>query len=81
MLLNGSEEEIKENSKIPVGLVGTLFVKSKTIVKDSDIGKFVVSDGDGYGKAKKTYKIGTSIGKIIGINKINNTYRVILYLN
>lgn len=81
MLLNGTEDEIQEGDKIPVGLVGTLFVKAKKSVDESDIGKFVVSDGDGYAKAKKKYKNGTCVGKIIGINKINNTYRVILYLH
>lgn len=83
-LLNGSEEEIRDGLKIPVGLVGTLYVDSEDIVDDKNIHRFVCSGKDGKarvipkGKAHK-YE-GCVVGKIIGVNKEKNQYKIIISL-
>ena len=43
-LLNGSEEDVKEGKKIPVGLAGSLWVDSKDKVERYNIGNLVCSD-------------------------------------
>ena len=83
-LLNGSEEEIENGSKIPIGLAGTLYVDSEDIVDDKNIHRFVCSGKDGKarvipkGKAHK-YE-GCVVGKIIGVNKEKNQYKIIISL-
>ena len=83
-LLNSSEEEIENGSKIPIGLVGTLYVDSEDIVDDKNIHRFVCSGKDGKarvipkGKAHK-YE-GCVVGKIIGVNKEKNQYKIIISL-
>ena len=65
-LLNGSEEDIEEGKKIPVGMAGQLYVDSKDIVDINNIGKFVGSDDEGYAKVlSDDFKSGTVVCKII----------------
>lgn len=47
MLLGGTNEDVANNKKIPIGLAGTLYVESNDSVSKDDIGKFVVSRGGG----------------------------------
>ncbi|HOH95490.1 MAG TPA: hypothetical protein PK612_04960, partial [Bacilli bacterium] len=48
-MLGGTEEEIENGKKIPVGIAGKLYVDSKDIVDINNIGKFVGSDDEEYG--------------------------------
>ena len=83
-LLNGSEEEIRNGSKIPVGLVGTLFVDSENMVDDQFINRFVCSGKEGKARiipVGEAYKYeGSIVGKIIDINKEKNQYKIIISL-
>ena len=83
-LLNSSEEEIENGSKIPVGLAGTLYVDSEDIVDERNIHRLICAGKDGKarvipkGKAHK-YE-GCVVGKIIGVNKEKNQYKIIISL-
>lgn len=83
-LLNGSEEEIRNGSKIPVGLAGTLYVDSEEVVDEKNIHRFVCSGKDGKARVipkGKAYKYeGCIVGKIIGVNKEKNQYKIIISL-
>jgi len=83
-LLNGSEEEIRDGLKIPVGLVGTLFVDAEDMVDDQFMNRFVCSGKDGKARivpVGEVYKYeGSIVGKIININKEKNQYKIILNL-
>jgi len=83
-LLNGSEEEIRDGLKIPVGLVGTLFVDAEDMVDDQFMNRFVCSGKDGKARivpVGEAYKYeGSIVGKIININKEKNQYKIILNL-
>lgn len=80
VLLGGDMANIMNGNKIPVGLAGTLYVDTMTPVSNNDIGMFLTSTGGGYGSPKANPEPGTSVGKIIGIDKINNRYKVLLCL-
>lgn len=56
MLLGGTNEDITNNKKIPIGLAGTLYVESNDNVSKDDIGKFVVSRGGG-GTRKQYHRL------------------------
>lgn len=77
-LLGGSQEEIDSGLKIPVGLAGTLMVDSEEKVNDSHLGYFIGSSGNG--KAVITEEHGCIVGKIIGVDEVNNRYKVIITL-
>lgn len=80
-MLGGTEEEIENGKKIPVGIAGKLYVDSKDIVDINNIGKFVGSDDEGYAKVlDDNFKSGTVVGKIIGIDKENNRYKLLLVI-
>lgn len=83
-LLNGSEEEIRDGLKIPVGLVGTLFVDAEDMVDDQFMNRFVCSGKDGKARivpVGEVYKYeGSIVGKIININKEKNQYKIIISL-
>ena len=80
-MLGGTEEEIENGKKIPVGIAGKLYVDSKDIVDINNIGKFVGSDDEGYAKVlSDDFKSGTVVGKIIGIDKENNRYKLLLVI-
>lgn len=80
-MLGGTEEEIENEKKIPVGIAGKLYVDSKDIVDINNIGKFVGSDDEGYAKVlSDDFKSGTVVGKIIGIDKENNRYKLLLVI-
>ena len=80
-MLGGTEEEIENGKKIPVGIAGKLYVDSKDIVDINNIGKFVGSDDEGYAKVlSDDFKSGTVVGKIIGINEETNQYKLLLVL-
>ena len=80
-MLGGTEEEIENGKKIPVGIAGKLYVDSKDIVDIKNIGKFVGSDDEGYAKVlSDDFKSGTVVGKIIGIDKENNRYKLLLVI-
>ena len=80
-MLGGTEEEIENGKKVPVGIAGKLYVDSKDIVDINNIGKFVGSDDEGYAKVlSDDFKSGTVVGKIIGIDKENNRYKLLLVI-
>ena len=79
-LLNGSEEDVKEGKKIPVGLAGSLWVDSKDKVERYNIGNLVCSDHEGYAKVLFYPTIGINVGKIIDIDEENNRYKVLISL-
>lgn len=80
-LLNGSEEDIEEGKKIPVGVAGQLYVESAENVDIDNIGKFVGSSDKGLAKVlDDNFKSGTVVGKIIGIDKENNRYKLLLVI-
>lgn len=78
ILINGTDEDVYDGTKIPVGLAGTLYVKSNKLVEFSDIGKMLVSDNNGYGISTLKPKLNTVVGKIIGIDKEQNRYKVLI---
>jgi hypothetical protein len=79
-MMGATQDEIDNNEKIPVGLAGVLYVDSIDAVNIKNRGKFIVSAGNGYGKVSDNPKCGTCVGKIIGIDKENNRYKIILNL-
>lgn len=79
-LLNGSEEDVKEGKKIPVGLAGSLWVDSKDKVERYNIGNLVCSDHEGYAKVLFYPTLGINVGKIIDIDEENNRYKVLISL-
>lgn len=79
-LLGGNEEDVVYNRKIPVGLAGVLYVDSAETVDIKNKGKFVVSAGEGLAKVDENPKLGTIVGKIIGIDELANRYKIIITL-
>ena len=82
-LLNGSEDDIKNGTKIPIGLAGVLYVDSKDKVEKSNIGNLVCSDNEGYAKVLFYTLFSTNgiyVGKIIGVDEENNRYKVLISL-
>jgi len=79
-LLNGSEDEIKNGTKIPIGLAGVLYVDSKDKVEKDNIGNLICSDNDGYAKILFYPTFGINVGKIIGVDEENNRYKVLISL-
>lgn len=79
-LLGGTEDEISENKKVPVGLAGVVWVQSLNSVKKDDIGKFVISGGDGYAYPVIMPRFGRTVGKIIDVNFTENCYKIIISL-
>ena len=63
-MLGGTEEEIENGKKIPVGIAG----------------KFITSGGNGLAKVLDTPISGSTVGKIIDIDEVNNRYKVIITL-
>ena len=79
-MLGGTEEEIQEGSKMPVGLAGVLYVDSLDRVDIKNRGKFITSGGNGLAKVLDTPISGSTVGKIIDIDEVNNRYKVIITL-
>ena len=83
-LLNGSEEEIRNGSKIPIALAGTLFVDSEDQVSNKNINRFVCAGINGKARVipeGEAYKYeGSIVGKIIDVDKIKNQYKIIISL-
>lgn len=83
-LLNGSEEEIENGLKIPVGLAGTLYVDSESQVDEENVNRFVCSGKDGKArvipKGEAFNYEGCVVGKIIDINKERNQYKILISL-
>lgn len=79
-LLGGTEEDILNGYKLPIGLAGVLYVVAKDTVSKADRGKFAVSGGDGLAIAVQYPEYGTSVGKIIDIDIENNMYKIVLSL-
>lgn len=80
-LLGGTITDIENNTKLPVGLAGTLWVYSSDHVNDNDIGQFICSANNGLAKISILNEKGTIVGKIIDIDKVNNRYKVIITLS
>ena len=80
-LLGGTEETIADNKKIPVGLIGQVYVDSIDKVDIKNRGKFITSGGNGLAKVNDNPKLGTIVGKIIGIDIINNRYKIVITLS
>ena len=81
-LLNGTDEEIENGYKVPIAMSGTVYVMTKDLSACiENIGKFIVSAGEGYCKTiefdEVNNHIGEIVGKVIGI-KDNNTYKVLV---
>ncbi len=79
-MLGGTEEEIQEGSKMPIGLAGVLYVDSLDRVDIKNRGKFITSGGNGLAKVLDTPISGSTVGKIIDIDEANNRYKVIITL-
>jgi len=79
-LIGASEEEVLSNNKIPIGIAGTLYVDSEDVVSIDNIGKFICSGKEGKARVLEESIDGIIVGKIIGIDEVNNRYRVILLL-
>ena len=79
-MLGGTEEEIQEGSKMPIGLAGVLYVDSLDRVDIKNRGKFITSGGNGLAKVLDTPISGSTVGKIIDIDEVNNRYKVIITL-
>ena len=79
-LLGGTEEEVQNSNKIPVGLAGTLYVYTLDEIDTKNIGKLVCADNNGYATLAEKDCEGTIVGKIIGFNKEYHQYKVLLIL-
>jgi hypothetical protein len=83
-LLNGTSKDITDNKKVPVAMSGTVYVDTKEKINNKAIGKLVYSDDDGYALSidpvKSKEMTGRIVGKIIGIDKSNNRYKIIVKL-
>jgi len=83
-VLYGTEEEIKNNIKVPIGVSGTLMVDAEEIIDEKNIGRFVCSGKEGKARiipVGEAYKYeGSIVGKIIDINKEKNQYKIIISL-
>ncbi len=83
-LLGASEDEIQNNEKIPVGLVGTLYVDSIEKVDQKNIGSFIYAGNEGkclvVPKTSISKYQGKIVGKIINVDDKNNRYKVLLTL-
>ena len=82
--LNGSHTDILDGTKIPVGLAGTLWVKSEDSANIKNIGKFICAGKNGLarvipdgGTLTIEYE-GSIVGKIIAADPKENKYRVLL---
>lgn len=85
MLIGGSEKEVEDGFKIPIGLMGTLWVDSEEKVSKESIKLFICSGIDGKAKVisrGNAYKYeGCIVGKIIDINEKENRYKILLALH
>jgi len=83
-VLYGTEDEIKNNTKVPIGVSGTLMVDAEEVIDEKNIGRFVCSGKDGKARViprKESYKYdGSIVGKIIDIDKEKNQYKIIISL-
>jgi hypothetical protein len=83
-VLYGAEDEIKNNTKVPIGVSGTLMVDAENKVSKENIGKFICSGKDGKARVVPKGKIdnyeGKIVGKIIGVNEEINQYKIIICL-
>lgn len=86
-LLGGTEDEVKNNSKIPVGLAGTLWVDADFDIYKANIGNFICAGYNGLASVVNITSVesvalyfGTIVGKILEIDKVNKRYRVLLVL-
>ena len=82
-LIGGSEEEILNNEKIPIGLVGTLWVDSYHPVDNNYLGYFIYSGNDGKALVVTDFDYlcnyhGKIVGKIIDFSEVKNQYKVLL---
>ena len=83
-LLGGTNIEIENNKKIPIGLAGTLWVDAVENVDVTNIGLFIIPGDNGKALvatgADSTKYDGICVGKIVQIDTINNRYKVLLTL-
>lgn len=83
-ILYGSEEEIQNGEKVPIGMAGTLMVDSEDIVDEEHMNKFICSGENGKARVipeGEAYKYeGKIVGKIIGTNYDKNQYKIIICL-
>lgn len=83
-LLGGTNIEIENNKKIPIGLAGTLWVDSVKNVDVTNIGLFIIPGDNGKALvatgADNTKYDGICVGKIVQVDTVNNRYKVILTL-
>lgn len=84
-LLYGSEEEIQQGVKVPVGMAGTVLVDSEQLVDKQYLYRFVCSGIDGKArvipKGEAYLYEGCIVGKIIDINIVTNQYMLLIALN
>lgn len=76
ILFGGNEEDIENNKKVAVGLIGRIDVKIKG---KAEIGDLIVSCGDGIGVVSENPKLGTVIAKVLE-NKEDEKIKRILCL-
>lgn len=83
-VLYGTEEEIQNGEKVPVGMTGTLMVDSEDLVDEKNINRFICAGKDGKARVVpkgEAYKYeGKIVGKIIGTNYDKNQYKIIICL-
>ena len=79
-LAGGSEEEIKNNKKLPICSAGYVWVDVVNI-DDAQVGGYVVPDFEGYGKAIRKHErklyADYIIGRIININRDAHQVRIL----
>lgn len=83
-IAGGTEEEIKNNEKIPICSSGYVWIHVIN-VEDAEVGFYVIPDSDGYGKVitsdeKKNFR-DCIVGKIIAIDVVNKKVRISIIMN
>ena len=77
MCFGATSKELDEKSKMPIGLLGQVYVN---IVGSVEAGDFIISCGEGIGKAIKpngNYERGSVVGKALETNNNNDIKKVL----
>ncbi len=79
-VLNGSEEEIKEDKKIPIQMQGTVNIIKEDVNIKYPIGQFVISGKNGTQRVIENMSINKYFGCIVGkiISNYNNMIKILV---
>jgi cytoskeletal protein CcmA (bactofilin family) len=84
MLLNGTDQDVADGIKVPVGMSGTVYVLTNEKLLLDSIGKLVYSDDNGYALTLDNNNTneynGSIVGKVIGLHENKNMYKIIIML-